>query len=216
MAEYSATHTHATWKPRVTEKPFVYYRCPECGRIVGGIDGPTEIESINDGERSLLFKPPYADLEFHISCCGKEMEAVEPIPAAEVEDRFKLTYEIAGGLNSNCIQVNWRSVDSTCKPRWFGLKTFTGIMHKYVQPKKWPPITFALADEDAFAYCSKDPCIQCTFRCKREFEIYAWVENLGMVVKKLDQWVAPGSASTNDFDSPSEIMRKAREAKAQG
>ena len=73
------------------------------------------------------------------------------------------------------------------------------MQHKYVTPKKWPPVVFALADEDAFAYCDKNPCVQCTFRCKREFEIYAYVENIGMVVKHLDEWVAPGSASTDDF-----------------
>ena len=94
-------------------------------------------------------------------------------------------------------------------------ETFTGMQHKYVTPKKWPPVVFALADEDAFAYCDKNPCVQCTFRCKREFEIYAYVENIGMVVKHLDEWVAPGSASTDDFDSPTEIMEKARKAKAE-
>lgn len=118
-------------------------------------------------------------------------------------------------MNNNCINVNWRSIDSTCKPRWFGLKTFTGMQYKYVTPKKWPPVVFALADEDAFAYCDKNPCVQCTFRCKREFEIYAYVENIGMVVKHLDEWVAPGSASTDDFDSPTQIMEKARKAKAE-
>ncbi|MEI3324217.1 MAG: hypothetical protein V8R44_02700 [Eggerthellaceae bacterium] len=149
------------------------------------------------------------------SCCGKPMERIELVDAADVEDRFKLTYQILGGMNNNCINVNWRSIDSTCKPRWFGLKTFTGMQHKYVTPKKWPPVVFALADEDAFAYCDKNPCVQCTFRCKREFEIYAYVENIGMVVKHLDEWVAPGSASTDDFDSPTEIMEKARKAKAE-
>ena len=84
-------------------------------------------------------------------CCGKPMERIELVDAADVEDRFKLTYQILGGMNNNCINVNWRSIDSTCKPRWFGLKTFTGMQHKYVTPKKWPPVVFALADEDAFA-----------------------------------------------------------------
>ncbi len=83
------------------------------------------------------------------------MEQLQPITAAEVEDRFKLNYQIMGGLNNNCVKIDWRSVDSTCKPRWFALKTFTGVMTKYVSPKKWPPIVFALADEDAFAYCDK-------------------------------------------------------------
>ena len=47
--------------------------------------------------------------------------------------------------------------------RWFGLKTFTGMQHKYVTPKKWPPVVFALADEDAFAYCDKNPCVPVSY-----------------------------------------------------
>ena len=215
MAEFSPTRTHATWKPRVSSAHLPYYRCSECGAVLAGIDGNVEITCTNDGERSLLFEPPYGHVDFKPNCCGKPMERIELVNAADVEDRFKLTYQILGGMNNNCINVNWRSIDSTCKPRWFGLKTFTGMQHKYVTPKKWPPVVFALADEDAFAYCDKNPCVQCTFRCKREFEIYAYVENIGMVVKHLDEWVAPGSASTDDFDSPTEIMEKARKAKAE-
>lgn len=215
MAEFSPTRTHATWKPRVSSAHLPYYRCSECGAILTGIDGDVEITCTNDGERSLLFEPPYGHVDFKPNCCGKPMERIELVDAADVEDRFKLTYQILGGMNNNCINVNWRSIDSTCKPRWFGLKTFTGMQYKYVTPKKWPPVVFALADEDAFAYCDKNPCVQCTFRCKREFEIYAYVENIGMVVKHLDEWVAPGSASTDDFDSPTQIMEKARKTKAE-
>lgn len=60
--------------------------------------------------------------------------------------------------------------------------------------KKWPPIVFALADEDAFAYCDKNPCVECTFRCKRGMEIYAYVDNIGLVILPLDRMEAPGSA----------------------
>ena len=58
---------------------------------------------------------------------------------------------------------------------------------------------FGCADEDAFAYCDKNPCVECTFRCKRGMEIYAYVENLGLVVMPLDRMVPPGSGSTS-FD----------------
>lgn len=213
MAEYSPTRTHATWKPRVTAAHVPYYRCSECGAVVRGVDGSVDITTTNDGERSLIFEPPYAHVDFQLSCCGKPMEQLEFVPAADVEDRFKFNYQILGGMNNNAIKIEWRSIDAECKPRWFALKTFTGVMTKYVQPKKWPPVVFALADEDAFAYCDKDPCVECTFRCKRGMEIYAYVENIGLIILPLDRMVASGSAGFNEFESPSEIMAAAKKAR---
>ena len=202
MAEFSPTRTHATWKPRVTASQVPYYKCSECGLVVRGADGDVEITMTNDGERSLIFEPPYAHIAPQLSCCGKPMELLEPLMFDEVESRFTMNYKIMGGMNNNCVRINWKCVDPTCKPRWFAMKTFTGVMTKYVQPKKWPPIVFALADEDAFAYCDKDPCVECTFRCKRGMEIYAYVENVGLVVLPLDRMVASGSASFNDIEPP--------------
>lgn len=214
MAEYSPTRTHATWKPRVTAAHVPYFHCTECGAVVQGLDGAIDNSMTNDGERSLIFEPSYAHVEYHLTCCGKTMEQLTPIPAVDVADRFKINYQIMGGMNNNCVKVDWRSLDSACKPRWFALKTFTGIMTKYVQPKKWPPVVFALADEDAFAYCDKNPCVECTFRCKRGMEIYAYVDNIGLVILPLDRMVASGSAGFDDFDSPHEIMEKAKAARA--
>lgn len=214
MAEYSPTRTHATWKPRVTAAHVPYFHCTECGAVVQGLDGAIDNSMTNDGERSLIFEPSYAHVEYHLTCCGKPMEQLTPIPAVDVADRIKINYQIMGGMNNNCVKVDWRSLDSACKPRWFALKTFTGIMTKYVQPKKWPPVVFALADEDAFAYCDKNPCVECTFRCKRGMEIYAYVDNIGLVILPLDRMVASGSAGFDDFDSPHEIMEKAKAARA--
>lgn len=215
MAEFSPTEPMQPEAARQLRRTFPTTAAANAAPFLPASTADVEITCTNDGERSLLFEPPYGHVDFKPNCCGKPMERIELVDAADVEDRFKLTYQILGGMNNNCINVNWRSVDSTCKPRWFGLKTFTGMQYKYVTPKKWPPIVFALADEDAFAYCDKNPCVQCTFRCKREFEIYAYVENIGMAVKHLDEWVAPGSASTDDFDSPTQIMEKARKAKTE-
>lgn len=202
MGEYSPTRTHASWKPRVSDAHVPYFRCSECGTIVSAIDGPQANDLINDGERSLINVPAYANNEFHPECCGKPMERLNLIPAEDVEDKIVLKYTILGGMNNNAIEVTWNSKDTACKPRWIALKTFTGVMMKYVMPKKWPPIVFALADEDAFAYCDKDPCIKCTFRCKRGMELYAYVETLGLVNLPLDVMVPPGSATFDDIMNP--------------
>lgn len=198
MADFSPTRTHATWKPRVNAAQVPYFHCSTCGAVVAGMDGAVDIEMTNDGERSLIFEPPYAHASFKLSCCGKEMEPLVPIDAENVADRFKLDYQIIGGLNNNAIKIDWRSIDPTCKLRWVSLKTFTGVMTKYVQPKKWPPIIFALADEDAFAYCDKNPCVECTFRCKRGMQIYAYVENLGLIILPLDRMATAGIAGVDN------------------
>ena len=199
MADFSPTRTHATWKPRVTAAHVPFFRCQTCGHVFAALDHGGEITLRNDGERSLINEPPYSNAEFHPECCGEPMELLKPIPHEEVEDKIKLNYQIVGGMNSNGLNVTWSVKDPACKPRWFSLKTFTGIMTKYVMPKKWPPIVFGFADEDAFAYCDKNPCVECTFRCKRGMEIYAYVENLGLVVMPLDRMVPPGSGNTS-FD----------------
>lgn len=202
MGEFSPTRTHSTWKPRVNAAHVPYFRCPACGAILGGIDGNVELTLTNDGERSLIIEPPYAHVEFNPVCCGKPMERLEPIPAEDVTDKFKLNYQIVGGLNNNALNITWNSKDPAAKPRWFALKTFTGVMTKYVMPKKWPPIVFAFSDEDAFAYCDKNPCVECTFRCKRGMEIYAYVETVGLVILPLDRMVPPGSATFGDIALP--------------
>lgn len=191
-AEYSPTRTHATWKPRVADAHAPFYRCSECGTVVRGVDGDADNALIDDGERSKIFEPSYVKSKFEISCCGKPMEPLEPIPVEEVADRFTMNYQIVGGLNSNGLNVTWSSKDASCKPRWFAVKTFTGVQTKYVQPKKWPPIVFAFADEDAFAYCSKNPCIECTFRCKSGMELYGYVEGIGLVYMTIDRMQQPG------------------------
>ena len=40
------------------------------------------------------------------------------------------------------------------------------------------PLLFALADEDAYVYCDKDVCLECTFMCKRGFVFYVGVEDM--------------------------------------
>lgn len=211
MADFSPTRTHATWKPRVTGEHIPFYRCSECGNVFVGLDGNVDIAMRSDGERSLIAELPYAHVDFKPECHGKPMEKLEVLPSWDLEDKIKLDYTIMGGMNNNCIQVTWSVKDPECKPRWFALKTFTGLQMKYVTEKKWSPIVFALADEDAFAYCDKDPCVECTFRCKRGQEIYCYVEKLGLLYLPLDRMIASGSsASFEDLGIAEERGARAR------
>lgn len=193
MAEFSPTRTHATWKPRVTAAHIPFYRCNTCGTIFAGIDSPVETHTVDDGERSLRVELPYSSIEINPSCCGEPMEKLEPIPWEDVQNQFKFDYRILGGFNNNCVEIKWDGGLSGLKPKWIALKTFTGLQLKYVTPKKWPPLVFAFADEDAFAYCDKNPCQECTFRCKSGMEIYCYVEGLGLLVRSMDRMVNAGN-----------------------
>jgi len=49
------------------------------------------------------------------------------------------------------------------------------------------PIIFPLADEDAYAYCGQSPCLECVFRCKRGFILYAYLSGVGLAELPIDR-----------------------------
>ena len=144
------------------EKPpaILVRRCPSCG-------------CINDpGTRAC-------------AACGGSLERLAAASAADRADSIELSYDVVGGFDANALRVFWKVREAGCEPRWFALKAFTGMQLKYVLPGKRAPIVFALGDEDAYAYCDEDPCVGCTFRCKRGFELYAYVEKIGLVAQSV-------------------------------
>lgn len=172
--------TKASWKPRVIETPLTFMECPECHTIYTMHDSHDEIQAPGKGRDKILMPPltPPATLP---TCCGHQLEPIPFIEHEDCEDRFILDYMISGGVNMNCVNVQWTVKDYSLKPRWATLKTFTGSQTKYIMPDKFSPLRFALSDEDAFTYCTKHPCPECSFRCKGGFEIYMYVEGLGIV-----------------------------------
>lgn len=176
--DVSPTRTKATWKPGITDDSIPFFRCASCGAVVQGIDGPNG-PTFSGLVRRPDVKLPYATNSFAPSCCGAPME-----PLVGTGDGagggIALDYEIVGGFDQNTLRVFWTS-DEGAAPRWIALKTFMGSQLKYVMPDKQPPIVFAFGDEDAYAYCDEDPCVCCTFHCKRGFEIYAYVDGAGLV-----------------------------------
>jgi hypothetical protein len=187
MAEFSVTRTHSGWKPRTTTAHVPFYRCSECGHVYVNLDDSQEITLINDGERSLRMNLPYGHEPAEPWCHGKPMEALTPLKWEDYDDRIHFDYRLLGGLNNNCAEVSWKVGEPGCEPRWFAMKTFTGIQMKYIQPKKWPPLIFAFADEDAFGYCDRDPCQECQFRCKTGFELYCYVPSIGLICRSMDR-----------------------------
>ena len=103
---------------------------------------------------------------------------------------MELSYQITGGYNDNAVKVSWKTKKQECVPQWIYLKTFTGGYLKYVMKEKRSPMVFALADTDAFCYCDEDPCLECVFRCKRGFAVYAYSEGTGLLEMPLDRMTA--------------------------
>lgn len=157
---------------RVGKKPDVqcpepeFYRCRECGTVW----------------TPLVPEKPVAAP----SCCGAEMERIEPFPMEKLPEEIGLDYKITGGPNESAVQVLW-SRTAPLQPRWLYLRTFTGGYYKRMAEQKRPPAVFPLADEDAYVYCDKDPCEECTFRCKRGFVLYAWFEEKGLARLPLER-----------------------------
>ena len=57
----------------------------------------------------------------------------------------------------------------------------------FLDGKTRPPAVFALGGKDAYAYCDKDPCEKCSFRCKNGFVLYAWFEEYGLYAMPINQ-----------------------------
>lgn len=170
-----AEQTFGTRRCRDSRKPLekqcpdvVFYRCQVCGALFPVTGG-------------LALEPK------EIICCGKQAENLITVDKTQVTDRMTLEYQIIGGYNDNAVRVTWNSTAGKNAPEWIYLKTFTGGYLKYVSETKRSPMVFALADTDAFAYCDEDPCLECVFRCKRGFIIYAYIGGAEVVEIPLDR-----------------------------
>lgn len=115
------------------------------------------------------------------------LKEIEPCPYDADNDSFKLSYDIVGGFSRNAVRVFWEAEDEDHSPRWIGLQTFTGMQLKWVSSHKNSSEVFALAGEDAYSYCDKDPCETCPFRCKRGFTVFVLLENERLIALPLHQ-----------------------------
>lgn len=104
---------------------------------------------------------------------------MKPVAIQPADAEHKLTYQIYGGLDRNAIKVDVSAVAATHHLQWIALMTFTGVQYKRITPGKQEYI-FALADEDAYAYCGKDPCEECVFKCKNGFMLYLCCQEDGI------------------------------------
>lgn len=174
--EYSITRTRSTWKPRVTSADIPFFEA-EDGSVLLGVSGDSPAAYSGTG-RTLVAEMPYASIP---EAPAGPLARTGFISAEDLPDGIAIDYRFDGGFNNNVLVFTWKIADEgRYRMEWACLKTFTGMQMKYVLPNKRPPLTFAFADEDAFAYCDKKPCEECAFRCKSGFALYAKIAGLGI------------------------------------
>ena len=197
--EFSATRTHATWKPRVTEADIPLFHCPECGHVYQGITDGSPLTFSGTG-RSLVAELPFQNVAAPLCPrCGKPLESIPFIEHDNLPDGIELDFQFRGGFNNNCVKIKWDIRDTArYQLQWVLIKTFTGSQLKYVHEKKYSPLTFAFADEDAYCYCDSDPCEECMFRCKFGMCAYCFIMGLGLVHMPFDRMLASGSGARNE------------------
>ncbi len=158
-----------TRKPSLSQCPELrFYRCEHCGEVYCRFSVKKEAASP--------------------CCCNRELSLMEAKDIAQLPRGVEYDYIISGGYDNNTVEVLWNIEDRKYRPEWIFLKTFSGGCMKYLQEGKKPPLRFALADLDAFAYCDADPCLECTFRCKRGFVLYIFMREEGLFYLPLDRF----------------------------
>ena len=169
----------ASAKPQFDRPPISFFRCGSCGTVLRG--------TFPEG------------LDLKLSCCGQICMKLVPLGAEELAEGRALSYDIVGGLNENCVRIFWQGK----RPDWLYLETFTGGQQMFIKSKKRPPAVFGLSGEDAYAYCDKDPCVKCSFRCKHGFVLYAYFEGEGLYSLPINQIAAtPGSSASKTKTPP--------------
>ncbi|PKM60472.1 MAG: hypothetical protein CVU99_07995 [Firmicutes bacterium HGW-Firmicutes-4] len=158
--KFGIKRSRKTTKPKVVCPEIQFYECDHCKSIIQIIGDPTD--------------------DF-IYCCKRKINQLLPIDAGEIQAAATINYRIIGGYNENAIEVSWQIIEQKDSIEWVYIKTFTGGQIKYVTNLSKTSFIFALADEDAYVYCDEDPCLECTFRCKRGFEIFAYLKNSGLI-----------------------------------
>ncbi|MCM8710930.1 hypothetical protein M2651_07810 [Clostridium sp. SYSU_GA19001] len=164
--EFSPRRSKETTKPRVVCPKVIFYSCSHCGN---------------------LFQAYNPRIDAVVMCCNEEMKFLEEKDPSEVSDEVLIDYRITGGYNENTVEVFWKIKKGTITIDWIYLKTFTGGQLKYVTNPKKNSFVFAMADEDAYVYCDEDPCLECTFRCKRGFEIYIHIKEKGLIKMPMER-----------------------------
>lgn len=112
---------------------------------------------------------------------GNGWEEVAPKMLGE-SDKYTIRYSIVGGPDNHCFEVWVEGAEAGNHDiEWIYVRSVTGGQLKIVRPEKDAHVLCAMAEEDAYMFCTNDPCILCAFGCKIGFEFYAYSRSEGLL-----------------------------------
>lgn len=115
------------------------------------------------------------------SALGDDWKVVEPKMPGESQ-RYNIKYSIVGGQNNHCFDVWVEGAEAGQHDiEWIYIRSVTGGQLKIIKPDKDAHVLFAMAEDDAYMFCTNDPCLLCSFGCKLGFEFYVYSRSEGLL-----------------------------------
>lgn len=116
-----------------------------------------------------------------VSVLGEGWEKVEAKLSGECE-KYNLRFSIVGGKDNHCFEVWVEGADAGNHDiEWLYVRSVMGGQMKMILPDRDAHVLFAMAEDDAYMFCTNDPCIMCSFGCKLGFEFYAYSRSEGLL-----------------------------------
>lgn len=151
-----------------------FYRCCACGSVLVRLPR-------REGQR--LPAPS-------VVCCENPLAPLSAGEDPAVLEAHAMDYVVFGGYEHNAVQIR---VASAAHPmtaehhiEWIYFYTYQGGQLKYLPLFGSAKATFALAEEDAYAYCDRPVCNMgrgvCQYRCKRGNAAFAYCNVHGLHV----------------------------------
>lgn len=119
------------------------------------------------------------------TCCGQKMSELIPKSDGELSEKHLPVLTFTGGISAEHaanveIGSSPHPMSEEHRIEWIYLRTAQGGQFKRLTVNRFPSASFALTDEDAYAYCNRKVCKNCVFHCKRDFAAYAYCNQHGL------------------------------------
>lgn len=100
------------------------------------------------------------------------------------ESSYQIDYARRGAKNHGVVTVKVLDQEGEVANDilWIVLRGYTGNQIRTFYEGRKAETVFALAEEDAFMFCTADPCLECNFACLVGIEIYAYSKSQGLIM----------------------------------
>ena len=100
------------------------------------------------------------------------------------ESSYQIDYARRGAKNHGVVTVKVLDHEGEVANDilWIVLRGYTGNQIRTFYEGRKAETVFALAEEDAFMFCTADPCLECNFACLVGIEIYAYSKSQGLIM----------------------------------